>query len=506
MKPVGKAILIIVGAVVVLAALGVLFMNLYVQSAKTHARIERRLGAALHMPLTIDRTTYTPWGGLRIAGITVPQADPPGGGNFLEAPRFTAHLRFWPLFRRRLIIDDITVTEPKVVWFENDRGQWKPPSPLKEAEQPGREPPAAEPPQAATETPPPVVLRAPENVPEHSRLRPFEVLVNHLQIDRGSFDFFDRTQKSIASFADVNVKCPGATQDSVQGAATSSKVSIFQTLFLQDFKASFAYSPAGDLALSDLDASVAGGNLRGSFHIKTNERDSPYFGDVQFDGVDLNQLIVEAGGPAYQANGKIKGYLDLSGLTRSSKSASGRGGISLSEGQIKEYELLQMLGQALRIDELVQLKLDRAQLDFRIDGGKIWIDQLILQSQNLSLGAQGIIKLDGKLDLHARLSVNPKLSRQLPGFVMGNFKPVENTDMRSLDFDVTGTISKPRTNIVQRMLGSEIEKQAVDLLQNIFGKKKKDSRDEKKKTNDKAAAKATPTPTPTPPAESGTAQ
>jgi uncharacterized protein involved in outer membrane biogenesis len=501
-KPVGKVILIIVSAVVVLAALGVLFMNLYVQSAKTHARIERRLGAALQMPLKISRATYTPWSGLQIAGITVPQSNPPGTGNFLEAPSFTARLRFWPLFQRRLIIDEITLTEPKVVWFENDRGQWKPPAPPKEAEQQDHEPVAAETPTTATETPSPAV----ERNQEQTRLRPFEVLLNQLQIKHGSFDFFDRTHNSIASFADVNVQCPGATQDLVKGSAKSSKVSIFQTVFAQNLTTSFAYSQAGDLALTELATSIAGGSLRGSFQIKTNERDSPYFGDVQFEGVDFNQLIVEAGGQAYQATGTIKGYLDLSGLTRNGKTASGRGGITLSDGQIKEYEFLQMLGQALQIEELVQLKLQQAQLDFRIDDGKIWIDQLILQSQNLSLGAQGFVKLDGKMELHARLSVNPRISRKLPSFVTGNFKPVENSDMRSLDFDVTGTISKPRTNIVQRMLGSQIEKQAVDLLQSIFGRKNKDVRDDKKKTKDKAAPTATPAASPAPPAEPGATQ
>ncbi len=498
MKPVVKVILILIGALVLLAGLGVLFMNLYVQSAKTHRRIELKLGEALQLPLKISRATFTPWSGLQVSGITVPQANPPGGGNFLEAPEFLVRLRFWPLFQRKLIIDEIKVTEPKIVWFQNNDGQWKPPSvpvsaqtaPEKEVE-PERQPVSAETPQPVEE---PSAPAEPEK--ERTRLRPFEVLVNSLQIDHGSFDFFDRNQKSAASFADVNVRCPGATQNLVEGTARSGKVSIFDTVFVQDLKTSFSFSSSGRLSLPDFNSTIAGGSLCGSFWIETSQKNSPFTGKLEFAGVDLNRLIAEAGGQTGLAAGTIKGQLDLAGLTRDSRSAKGRGAITLTDGQIREYEILQMLGQALQIEELVQLKLQQSQLEFRVDDGRVLVDQLVLQSQNLNLSAKGSVRFDGKMDLHAQLAVNPKISRQLPGFVVSHFKPVENTDLRSLDFDVTGTLSKPRTNIVKQMLGSQIEKQAVDLLQSIFGRKKKS--DDKKKPKDQPAAETAPSPPSTP--------
>jgi hypothetical protein len=83
------------------------------------------------------------------------------------------------------------------------------------------------------------------------------------------------------------------------------------------------------------------------------------------------------------------------------------------------------------------------------------------------------VEFDGDLNLEARLAINRKISVQLPGFILSNFKPLENSDLFCVDFSIHGTLSKPRTNLVERVLGREIKQKAVDIFRSFFGSGKK---------------------------------
>jgi hypothetical protein len=272
------------------------------------------------------------------------------------------------------------------------------------------------------------------------------------------------------------VEVPSATLDLFEGKASCAKIALRDAVFAEDLKTRFSYTRER-LALSDLDTRIAGGDVTGGLVIKTSESHSPFTTDVKFDAIDLNRLISEAGGPSNQATGKISGFVSLYGLLNDVDSIAGSGQIALTNGHINQLEMFQMLGKILQIEELSQLNLQQARAAWRIEKGTIWIDQLMLRSENLQLTAQGPIDLDGPVNLDARLAINQKISRQLPEFVATNFKPLENSDLYYVDFKIFGTLSKPRTDLAVRVLGREIEKKvekkAVDLLRSILGGSKK---------------------------------
>ena len=145
----------------------------------------------------------------------------------------------------------------------------------------------------------------------------------------------------------------------------------------------------------------------------------------------------------------------------------------------------------MQIDELSQLQLQQAQADFRVEKGFVWVDRLFLLSQNRQLQANGTVRLDGKLKLAAQLTVSPRISRRMPGFVASYFQPSADTpDARVIKFPITGTISKPQTDLVDRIVGGKIQKEMTNLIENIFVKPKKD----KKKKPESAAVEPSPTP------------
>jgi hypothetical protein len=137
-------------------------------------------------------------------------------------------------------------------------------------------------------------------------------------------------------------------------------------------------------------------------------------------------------------------------------------------------------------------------------GDKIYIEKLTLNTSDLQLAAKGTARTDKRLNLEAQLSVEEAASQHLPGMIRDNFLPIEG-GRRAIAFTVTGTTDKPKTNLLDKLMGQKENNQLGSLLTNIFGGEKpkqdddKTKKDDKKKKKDKEKEKAVQT-GPTPPA------
>src|SRR5437763_2057642 len=69
--------------------------------------------------------SVTPWSGLKLSGITIAQGTTGTGGNFLEAKNFGLRIAFFSLFSRRLVIKEVSLVNPSVVWPQNSAGKWR---------------------------------------------------------------------------------------------------------------------------------------------------------------------------------------------------------------------------------------------------------------------------------------------------------------------------------------------------------------------------------------------
>src|SRR5438132_5355333 len=110
---------------IALGAVLLIGVNLYVQSQGAQAKIQqelsRRLGTALH----IRSMSVTPWGGLELSGITIAQTASMGPKHFLEAKTFRLRVRFLSLFSRRLVIKEVSLIKPNVIWPQDAEGKWR---------------------------------------------------------------------------------------------------------------------------------------------------------------------------------------------------------------------------------------------------------------------------------------------------------------------------------------------------------------------------------------------
>src|SRR5438045_4939568 len=123
-----RLVVIALGALIALGVVLLLGVNLYVQSQGAQGKIQQELTRSLGVPLKIRSMSVTPWGGLELSGIVIPQTGPVGPKHFLEARTFRLRVRFLSLFSRRLVIKEVSLIEPNVVWPQDAEGKWRLPS------------------------------------------------------------------------------------------------------------------------------------------------------------------------------------------------------------------------------------------------------------------------------------------------------------------------------------------------------------------------------------------
>src|SRR5207249_3659624 len=109
------------------------------------------------MPLQIQRISVTPWGGLNLSGITIPQLNDPHATPFLEAKNFRLRVKVRSIFWRPLVIKEVALIGPAVIWPQNESGEWRVPMkepPVEPEMPPQSEAHATAPPENVVETPP----------------------------------------------------------------------------------------------------------------------------------------------------------------------------------------------------------------------------------------------------------------------------------------------------------------------------------------------------------------
>ena len=498
-----RIVLIGLGLILGVALLILLGVNMYVQSRGTQARIQHELSQRLGMTLRIQRISVTPWWGLKLTGITIPQSQPGVSPDFLTAKTFRLRIRFSSLFGGHLVIKEVSLVNPEVVWAQNADGKWRIPS---LPEQPAVTVPktvAAETPPVATPPPPEQKTVAPDAPPgtppivqAENKANAFTPEVERVSVVRARFRFLDEKLKGVATFEDVDFRSSFRTATDLRGNITIAKTSLRDRFFLQQLRSPIHYD-ANELDFSQITARAGDGEINGRFTIQPQAEDSPFTVNIKFKDVQADRIIAEAGGTLGTVTGKLEGHLDASGKTADADALSGAGEIILHDGQVRQYTLLMALGQLLQIQELQQLHLDQAQVKYHINPGVVTIDELVFRSENIRLTATGTVSFDGKLHLESQLAVNEKLRSQLFRAIRDNFKPIDDPGYTAVNFQVSGTVGRPKTNLMDRLIGRDL-KDLSSLITGLMGGKS----EKKKKQSEEPVAAAAPTPSPTSPTPS----
>ncbi|MGB9156764.1 MAG: AsmA-like C-terminal region-containing protein [Chthoniobacterales bacterium] len=470
-------LLVVVIAIFLVSLLGA---NLYVQSQTTQQRIQQELSQRLKMPLQIQRISVTPWGGLNLSGITIPQLNDPHATPFLEAKNFRLRVKVRSIFWRPLVIKEVALIGPAVIWPQNESGEWR--VPMKE---PSVEPQMPPQPEATATAPPETVVEVTpsplETESKQAKVAKTESTATGPQIRKvrlsdGSFHFLDREKRNVALFDGVQFSSFMRDITTLRGQVRIENIALRDRVFLSALRSPIRYNP-DELALPELTAQIAKGQLTGDFSMSPQEKDSPFTVHASFHRLQADQLVAEAGGSREIVRGVLEGTLDATGKTADPDALTGSGTILLQNGRVQQFAVLAAVGQLLQIEELTQLDLEQAEAKYHLNGSTVLIDELILRSPNLCLTATGSISLrGGKLALDSVLAINDKIRSQLFRGIRENFVPTSEPGQYALQFHVGGTVDKPKTDLVERAVGADLNNLGgvIDaLLGHGKGKKKK---------------------------------
>ncbi|MGE5208988.1 MAG: AsmA-like C-terminal region-containing protein [Alphaproteobacteria bacterium] len=500
-----RLILLILGALIALVAVLLVGVNLYVQSQGAQAKIQHELSRSLGVPLNIRSMSVTPWGGLELSGITIPQTSSVGPKHFLEAKTFQLRVRFLSLFSRRLVIKEVSLVKPRVVWPQDAEGKWRLPGaqkarphavPKEQAAAISQPEPGGDFVQTQPSSPVKLAASSTSSPKESDKREPrgreprltVAPEVRRVRVKDGDFTFLDHTGRLIASFTGVDFRTKIRSATALHGDAKVTRISLRDRFFLDQLRSPLRYEP-DVLELSKISARVADGEVDGYFAIQTEAEDSPFTTRVNFHDVLADQIVANAGGPKGMVRGKLEGSFQASGKTGEPDALVGKGEISLRDGRVQQYRLLVLLGQILQIEELQELHLEQADAKYHLRPGVVTIDELVLRSPNVRLTASGTVAFDGTLQLNSQLAINDRIRGQLFKAIRDNFHPIDEPGYSAIEFQVSGTVDRPSTNLVEQLVGRDIS----SMLNSFFGGKK--GRPKKKK---KAIEKMIATPSPSP--------
>lgn len=473
MQKLGRVALFLLGGLIVVVVALLFGLNLYVQSQGTQARIEQEVRNRLGTPLTIQSISVTPWGGLKLGEISIPQTSGIGSSNLFEAKSLRLRVGLLSLFSDRLIIKQVSVLDAKVVWTQNAGGTWKLPSSPEAANR------HLEPNQAVTSGAKTAgqsreqAVTGNESNPRSARAAAGETKagrfvpeVRHIDLSRAYFRFLDRSGNLVAAFESVGFHSNLRGAADLHGVARVSKISLRDRFFLENLRSPLEYD-GNRLVLSQVSAHSGGGNISGRFSIEPETKDSPFDVEVKFRNVEADRIVADAGGPPGVVQGKLEGSFQAAGKTAEANMLTGAGEIVLRDGQVKQYSLLVALGQVFQIEELTQLHLEQAQAKYHITPGLVNVDDLTLRSPNIHLSARGTVTFGGKLHLDSRLAINEKIRSQLFKPIRANFQPTDEPGYSAVEFEVGGTIDRPKTNLLEKVVGRDLK----DLVNSLWGGK-----------------------------------
>lgn len=443
--------LIAVGALAVPVLCAVLAFNLHLQSPAMQERLRQGAMETIGLPLTVRSAVYTPWDGIRLRGLVVPDMENERV-NFLEASEFQIFFRLIPLLRREFVVSNLQLKQAVLTWRQNNQGQWKVP----------REPGASL----------PIASGAPSSAPEPPSITTaFGVRVENLSVLRSRILFENRDGWPLLDADGITASAELSSTGEARGQARVPEAVLAGLIVATDLSTTFTLQE-GTLLLPDIRGDVSGGRLGGRGTVATGTEGSPYQWSLQLEGFQLGQLRLPSKMSGARLEGLLAANLDIAGRNAPGRQVRGTSRLEITEGRLTPSPYLQELGRVLDIRELRGMDLKEAFADLRIDSDIIHVEPLWLRADELAVELKGTVTRGGNLDLNGRLLLSPQAAARVSGQTGRELSPANHPalpDYRALDFDVTGTLEDPKSNLVKRLLGGGVGGRIGEFLLDLLG-------------------------------------
>ena len=475
MHPIAKPILIAIGGLLLLWAAAILFINIYLQSDAVQARLREAIAREVGSPAQIRQTYYTPWSGIAISGLTLAGVEN-SKRPLLEIQKIHIGVNFFALLQGRLIVKNLDLLSPSFAFRQSPKHQPTPPEevapdvaillPMDHLPQSG---------SGLVQTQIPSSSGKPRAEMPPAQIQAFRV-------EDGRAVFFDTKGAKTLELTGVFIQAQPDGKDKFKGTYRIDRGVLWNSISPRKFEGTFEWD-AGHLSLPDIQANLGDGRLSGQLEWL---QDKSFVLAAMIENASLQKLASDAGMDAKGTQGLFNAKLALQGTTGQPETFAGTAEVNLLEARMEPIELIRQLGELLRVDELRLLTLKNAEAKFSIANNQVVVESLLLASENLMIDAVGSAGLNGNLDLQARLHVNDKLRKETRGLIGKNFQLSETEGYAHMPFSITGSLSRPKSDLLDKMVGLRIGQDVGGLLKNLLRAPQK--------PKNKPAAEASPAP------------
>jgi hypothetical protein len=447
-----------------LLAAAVLALNLHLQSAGMQEQLRAAAVDTVGLPLNVRSAFYTPWDGIRLRGLVMPDTEN-AGVNFLEASEFQIVFRLLPLLRREFVVSRLSLKEAVLTWRQNSEGQWRVPRDAELAV-----PVAAGTPAVARPAPPATVAPGvPVEEPRPTSAPVFALRVEGMEIRRSRILFENRDGWPLLDADGISARASVTPTGDAAGQASIPEAVLAGLIVARDLGADFTLEE-GQLDLTAIRGEVAGGTLGGGGSIATRSEGSPYQWDLNLANLDMAQLRLPGSFGGTRFEGLLSAKFHLEGRNAPNRRVRGGTRVDLAQGRLIPSSYLQGLGQALGIRELRGMDISEAYAVLRIEDDLIHVEPLWLRAEEFAVEMRGPITRGGGLDLKARLLLSPTVAQRVSGLTgrqLGTTSTIEG--YREVPFTVTGTLEKPRSDLASRLLGGGAAGRLGEMFLNFLG-------------------------------------
>ena len=426
-----------------------LLINLYIQSESFKTTLENALAEHLHLNMVLRDSTFTPWGGLNATGTSSSRFAENGLGASIKTTQLHADLEILPLFSRHVVLHEVTLQGPAIEWIFKEEAA--------DAQSPEADRVVASPDEPGPVPGEPPLLSPEENLAqrESSPQPPLSVSFHDLKIVDGRLALARPSLKTLVVFEGINLGIIEENPGEFHGGIAIEKVFFQKSLVLADLNSPLVFR--GDyLEFTEISAAVASGKLSGNLQLSDLNSGGSFSAQLDFYEINLGRLLKAFDVFLEFDEGQVEGGITLQGQLSNIESVTGNAELIISDVGLPPGSFLANVGQLLDIREFYDVLAKKIQLNGRIAQGNFYLERSEIDTENLKLTAVGTVDLESDLDLSSTLHLSQKLTDKLPKFFRGALQSSTWPDFNKIDFQVTGTLSHPKTNLIEKIVDSKI--------------------------------------------------
>jgi hypothetical protein len=441
---------VIVGLLIVAIAIGSIWLNSFIHSDAFKQEVESRASQSVGGPVQVQSIDFDVLHGVKLQGL-VTQIDPAhaGGQGALKVQVASVNCTYslMDILSRKLRLTGITLDQPQIVLTK------QPTEPMT-ASQPPADNGSAQTGAASGAS------------ASSGTAMPFQFVLDRAKINNGAVSVQDATGASVVDLKGVNADANTSGYYDGRDLTGNLKVSAITAsgITVTNFSTPVVYH-TNYISAKQLDASAFNGNIGGDYLLDGSA--GPSVLNLNGKGFDMQQVMAAAS-PGSSA--KLTGTLDFQSKWRGAETGdlSGEGDAQLSSGKIEGVRVLNEAAGLLKIKELNDPVITKAQTHFVVANRQAKFIGLQLDSTGFRLTGDGVVGFNGALDANLVLILGHDAMSRMPKELSGSF--VQQQDgSGSIAFHVSGTTSDPKTNLPERLLMQNMQiKNVINKALNNF--------------------------------------